>query len=72
MRTSPPGTLFASERLIPLLALHALAEIRCDHDLNRDLPICNCGTVNLGWWPTVQTAKEAWARHVIDAMEKAS
>ncbi len=55
---------------VKLLALHAISEIRCDHDLRRDLPICNCGTVNLGWWPTVQAAKEAWARHVIDEMER--
>jgi hypothetical protein len=54
--------------LIEGLALHSLAEIRCDHDRRRDLAICNCGRFRSTWCPSVQEAKEAWARHVIAAL----
>lgn len=53
-----------------VLTLHALVEIRCDHDAKTDTPICNCALARLGSWPSVQKAKEAWALHVMGELRK--
>lgn len=55
---------------VAVLTLHALVEIRCDHDAKTDTPICNCAVAALGTYPSVQAAKQAWALHVMGELRK--
>lgn len=54
------------------LAHHALVEVRCDHDRQMDMAVCNCAVVSLGWHPSVQEAKLVWARHVLAVLASVS
>jgi hypothetical protein len=56
---------------VEIIAHHALVEIRCDHEAKQDMPVCNCALWSGGWHPTVQAAKEAWARHVLSELGRA-
>lgn len=40
-------------------------QIECDHERKMDRPICSCSLVNLGWYPCVGEAVEAWIKHVV-------
>jgi hypothetical protein len=61
-------TWLESPAATELVALHALTEIRCDHDAGTDVAICNCARWKSEPLATVQAAKEAWARHVLVAL----
>lgn len=52
------------QQFIEVLAHHALAEIRCDHEAETDVAVCNCALWASEPMPSVQAAKEAWAEHV--------
>lgn len=54
---------------VAMLAEHSLAEIRCDHDTQTDVAVCNCGRWVSAPEATVQDAKEAWALHVVRAWQ---
>jgi hypothetical protein len=49
------------------LRKHWLSVIECDHEGHQDRPVCGCGTVNLGWHPTIADAVEAWNKHLEEA-----
>lgn len=49
---------------VEVLRDHWLHQIVCDHETKRDMPICACSTVNLGWHENVGAAVEAWIRHI--------
>jgi hypothetical protein len=51
--------------LSTILFDHALVEIQCDHDAKTDRPICACSLIELGWYPTVGQARQAWVDHVV-------
>ena len=57
------------DALVQDLALHSLAEIRCNHELGQDVAICNCGMWRSPSLESVQAAKESWARHALERMD---
>ena len=65
----PSNQHSALDTLVQDLTLHSLAEIRCDHELGRDIAICNCGMWRSRSLPSVGEAKEAWARHALERMD---
>jgi hypothetical protein len=60
----------AAQTDVQTLAFHALVEIRCDHEANTDVAVCNCALWASDPLPSVQAAKEAWAIHALEELRR--
>lgn len=56
-------------RIEKVLTDHYLAAIECDHGRGKDLPMCACSQVDLGWQASVGDAVDAYVKHVMEVLD---